>query len=290
MISLALSILSSSLIYVVFKLLGKFEVYRLHALIFNYLTAFLLGLSMQSNLSLSSFSEVYAQDWFFGAIFLGILFITIFNFMVITTQKSGLSVVSVASKMSLAIPVIFVIIAYDEALNLGKLTGIILALVSVFLVSIKSKSLKIDYRNLIFPLIVFVGSGIIESSIKFFENDYVAKSDVAIFSASIFLFAFISGLIMLFSNRIHRQQKLLPKAVLGGICLGIPNYFSIYFFIKALGYEELSDSGIFIINNVSIVLLSTIIGILAFHERLILKNWIGIATAIVSLVLISLFN
>lgn len=290
MIALVFSIISSSLIYVVFKLLGKFEVYRLHALIFNYLTAFVLGLSMQSNLSLNSFSEIFKNDWFFGAVGLGVLFISIFNFMVITAQKSGLSVVSVASKMSLAIPVVFVIFAYNEALNLGKVIGILLALLSVYLVSLKSTGLRINYKNLIYPLIVFVGSGVIESSIKYFENDYVAQDDIAIFSASIFLFAFLSGLVMLGVSPTHRKKTLKTKAVLGGIALGIPNYFSIYFFINALRFDGLSDSGIFIINNVSIVLLSTLIGIAAFRERLLFKNWIGIAIAIVSLILISWFN
>lgn len=290
MIALVLSIISSSLIYVVFKFLGRYQVYTLHALIVNYLTAFILGLSMQENLSLSSFTEVYQKSWFFGAMALGVLFIAVFNFMVMTTQKSGLSVVSVASKMSLAIPVVFVILVYNEQLNLGKGIGIALALAAVFLVSLKSKSLTINYRNLIYPMIVFIGSGIIESSIKFFENDYVAKGDIAIFSATIFLFACISGVIVLVFNKNHRAQHLKLKALIGGLALGIPNYFSIYFFINALGIETLSDSAIFIINNVSIVLLSTLIGIAAFKERLIFKNWIGIIAAIFSLILISLYN
>jgi len=38
---------------------------------------------------------------------------------------------------------------------------------------------------------------------------------------------------------------------------------------------------------VSIVLLSTILGILFFKERMIRKNWVGIAVAILSIVLIT---
>lgn len=291
MIYLLLSILSSTLIYVVFKLLEKHNIYRLHALIFNYLIAFVLGISMQSGITFSDVLAIPSNDWFYGAVGLGIMFITIFNFMVITTQKSGLSVVSVASKMSLAIPVVFVIFYYEESLNTMKIIGILLALLSVYLVSIKTKKgIKIDKKNLIYPAIVFIGSGIIESGIKFFENDYIKKSEVAIFSAGLFLCAMTTGLIALTLTKKNRTTPIKLKAVMGGFCLGIPNYFSIYFFIHALRIETLSDSAVFILNSVSIVLLSTLIGIFAFGEKLIPKNWIGIATAIVSLVLISLFN
>lgn len=291
MIFLLLSILSSTLIYVVFKLLEKYNIFRLHALIFNYLIAFVLGISMQSGLTFSDIIETPSNDWFFGAIGLGVLFITIFNFMVITTQRSGLSVVSVASKMSLALPVIFVIIYYDESLNAMKIAGILLALLSVYLVSIKTrKGLKINTKNLIFPAIVFIGSGIIESGIKFFENDYISENEIPIFSASLFLCAMTTGIIALSLTKKNRRTPLKLKAIIGGFCLGIPNYFSIYFFIHALKIEALSDSAVFILNSVSIVLLSTLIGIFYFGEKLIPKNWVGIATAIVSLVLISFFN
>ena len=60
--------------------------------------------------------------------------------MAITTQRSGLSVVSVATKMSVVIPVLFGLIYYKESLGFFKLLGISLALIAVYLSSIKSKS------------------------------------------------------------------------------------------------------------------------------------------------------
>jgi len=77
---------------------------------------------------------------------------------------------------------------------------------------------------------------------------------------------------------------------LGGFLLGIPNYFSIYFFILALRIDGLDSSSIFIINNVSIVLLSTLLGIVCFKEKISPKNWIGIGIAILSILLITYVN
>ena len=78
------------------------------------------------------------------------------------------------------------------------------------------------------------------------------------------------------------------KNVLGGICLGVPNYFSIYFLLKALQHPMLTSASVFTINNVAIVMLSTLLGILLFKEVLSLKNWLGIGLAIISIVLVAL--
>lgn len=288
MIALLLSILSSSAIYVAFKLFGKYKITTLNALIVNYFTAFLLGLLFQGNFSLEAVLEIPAKDWFYGSIVLGAMFIVVFSLMVITTQKGGMSVVSVASKMSVAIPVIFVIIYYKESLGLLKIVGIALALVSVYLVSVRKRDgLSIDMKYFIFPLMVFLGSGIIESSIKFLENTYVPDDEISLFSASTFFFAFVTGIAFYSLKKLRKTSNFKRKDVLGGFLLGIPNYFSIYFFILALRIDGLDSSSIFIINNVSIVLLSTLLGIVIFKEKIIRKNWIGIAIAVLSIMLIT---
>ncbi len=291
MIVLLLSILSSSAIYIAFKLFGKYKITTLNALIVNYFTAFILGLSLQDQLSIGELLETPQKDWFYGSMALGVMFILVFSLMVITTQKGGMSVVSVASKMSVAIPVLFVIAYYDEPLGLLKIIGILMALVSVYLVSVRRRDgLSIDMKFFIFPLLVFLGSGLIESSIKFVENTYVPDSEISLFSANTFLFACLTGSLVFGYRALSGRAKFSWKDVLGGFLLGIPNYFSIYFFILALRIDGLDSSSIFIINNVSIVLLSTLLGIVCFKEKISPKNWIGIGIAILSILLITYVN
>ena len=109
-----------------------------------------------------------------------------------------------------------------------------------------------------------------------------------IFSATIFASAGILGLLSVIIIVIRGKLKLQLKNIVAGICLGVPNYFSIYFLVKALRTGLLDSSGIFTVNNVAIVMLSTLIGILLFTERLQKKNWIGITFAILSILLIAL--
>lgn len=253
----------------------------------NYIIACVCGLTAyQSPIEVKT---IITHGWFIYTVILGLLFIIIFNLMAITTQRNGLSVVSVATKMSLVIPVIFGLIYYKESLGILKFIGILLALVAVFLVSIKSRSgVRIDRRNLIFPFLVFLGSGIIDASLKYLEDTHVATDDVAIFSASIFGSAALIGIIILLFRAMQGEFQFAIKNVLGGILLGVPNYFSVYFIVQALRSNILESSGIFTVNNVAVVLTSTIVGILLFREYLSVKNWLGIILAIVSIVLITL--
>lgn len=287
MIFLLLSILSSTTIYVVFKFYPKFQINTLHAIVINYFVAATCGIILQSHKV--NLVETLQFSWFPFALILGVLFISVFNLMGITAQRSGLSVVSVASKMSVIIPIIFGIIYYNESLGVFKLIGIILALVAVYLVSIKSENgLKIKTSNLIFPLLVFLGSGIIDTTVKYLEGEYVGEDDIPIFSATIYTMSALIGVLILTFQYFQSRFKFELKNILGGMALGIPNFFSIYFLVLAFRNGIFESSGVFTINNVSVVMISTILGILLFKEKILIKNWLGIALAIVGILLITL--
>ena len=287
MIYLLLSILASTIIFIIFKLFEKFQINIFQAIVVNYCIAFTTGiLSYNGTITISQLPNL---DWFYYTLILGALFIIVFNLMGITTQKSGLSVVSVATKMSVVVPVLFGLLYYNESLGAVKLIGIAIALIAVYLTSNKSKQgISVNRKSIVLPILVFIGSGIIDTSIKFLEDTYVANNDVPLFSAIIFLAAAVIGFIFIIIQIIRGSFKFEFKNIIAGICLGVPNYFSIYFLVKTLRSDILESSGIFAINNVSIVALSTFAGIFIFKEKLIRKNWIGIALAILSIVLISI--
>jgi drug/metabolite transporter (DMT)-like permease len=259
----------------------------MHAIVVNYIIACTSGLiAFDGPVHVSLLPQM---DWFYYALLLGALFIIVFNLMALTTQRSGLSVVSVATKMSLIIPIIFGLLYYKEQLGILKFFGILLALTAVYLASIKQKQgILIEKRALMLPVLVFLGSGIIDTSIKFLEDAFVKENEVPVFSAVIFAAAAAIGILVLLVQVFQGKFKFELKNILGGIALGIPNYFSIYFLVKALRSGLLDSSGIFTVNNVLIVMLSTLFGIILFKERLLPKNWLGIDLAIFSLFLFAL--
>jgi len=287
LIALLLSILASTTILVVFKLFERFKINNFQAIVVNYIVAGTFGFLLQGDTE--KITSLYHFSWFYYALALGSFFISIFFLMALTTQRSGLSVVSVATKMSVVIPIIFGLLYYKESLGILKGIGILLALFAVYLASIKNKhGLTIQKKNLIFPLLVFLGSGIIDTGIKFIEEGFVAPEDVAIFSSTLFYAAGSIGLLALLVQKLKGTLKFETKSILGGIALGIPNFFSLYFLVGALRSDIMESSGIFTVNNIGIVTLSTFVAILLFKEKLIPKNWLGIILALVSIGLIAL--
>jgi len=286
LIYLLLSILASTAIFIVFKLFERYKINTLQAIVVNYITASICGLLNYT--PIVRITKIIDYKWFYGAIALGFLFIAVFNLMALTAQRNGLSVASVASKMSVVIPVVFGLYAYNESLGFQKVFGIILALVAVYLTAIKAKSSISIRHGLFLPFILFLGSGIIDASIKYLETTYVAKNDIPIFSATIFGCSAIIGIIILMLKAINKSFNFKIQNVIGGIVLGIINYYSIFYLLKALQFEGLESSTLFTVNNVAIVMVSTLVGLFLFKESISKKNWLGICLAIVSILLVTL--
>ena len=286
MIHLLLSILFSTGLFVIFKYFGIFKVDVLKAIFVNYIVAFTMGFTLaESNFSIT---EVPNQPWFLGAVFLGALFVSIFFVMAMTAQRNGVSVTSVAGKMSVVIPVFFGIFLYNESVTVLKFVGIIIALVAVYLASVKEEKSENKKAGLLFPILLFLGSGVIDTTLKYVEVMYVPENEVSIFSGSLFGIAAFFGLIILLIKSIKKREPFGVKNIIAGIVLGIPNYFSIVFLIKALQTKGFESSTLFTINNVGIVVVSTIVGILLFKEQFSTKNKIGVALAIVGIVIVAL--
>jgi len=287
LIYLLFSILAATMIFVIFKLFSRYKINTLHAIVVNYIVACFVGFIAFDGIIIAA--EIPHFSWFYYTLGLGILFIVVFNLIALTTQRSGLSVVAVATKMSLAIPIVFGLLYYKEHLGIFNGLGILLALMAVYLTSVKnSKGLMVQKKNLVLPLLVFLGGGIIDTSIKFLEESFVAENDVPLFSATIFGSAACVGILVLVFQIINGKFKFQFKDILGGILLGVPNYFSIFFLVKALRSGILESSGIFTVNNVGVVLISTMAGILLFKEKLLPKNWLGIILAVLSIFFVAL--
>lgn len=283
MIYLVLSVLSSSVLYIIFKLFTRYEVNNLHAITINYWTAYSLGFILAP--VKIPLEELPQEPWFFYALGLGLLFISVFTIMAYTSQQNGVSIASTVSKMSVIIPVTAGIILYQESSDLLKIIGITVALVAVYLTTSQNQFSE-SRRSWLFPLLLFIGSGIIDTSIKFVETHYVSTTSTALFSAILFLFAGIFGLIFIV---LTRKIKLKRASVVGGIVLGIPNYFSIYFLIKTLSTPGIESSTAFTIINVAIVALSTFFGLVIFKEKLSTKNKWGIVLALLSIYIVAYF-
>ena len=282
MIYLILSILSSVGIFVIFKFadVKKIELYSI--ILINYVTASLIGFLL--NDSGLSVAGILNAPWLFIAFVIGIMFITIFFLLGYSTQKAGIAITSLSAKISLVIPFVFSII-YDPAdkLTLFNISGIILALIALGLSVWKKKTSNVESKYIVLPVILFLGLGLVDSFVKFAQQDYINESNLSIFNALIFLFAAFTAMLAGFAIKFDFKKLGRKEPWIYGILLGLFNFGSMYFFILTLEHGFLMSSSVFGINNMGIVLFSVFIGLVFFKEKLEMINKIGIATALVAI-------
>jgi drug/metabolite transporter (DMT)-like permease len=278
--------LSSAAIMVVFKLFERYRIVTLDAIVVNYGVA--AGLSFALDPSGIGMHEAIHEAWFGNALIMGVLFISLFNVIGLSAQRIGVSVTTVANKMSLVIPVLYAILFLGESWGFFKIAGLIVALVAVLLSTRKSKQEPIDRRYMSFPLIVFIGSGFIDAFFKYNQVHTLGNNGLEPFTGWIFLTAGTLGLLVWIYRFVFLKKLPARNAVLGGIMLGIPNYFSVYFLLKALSMDGLESSVVIPINNMAIVALGAIAGVLLFQEKLNRWNYIGIGLCFVSILLIGM--
>lgn len=282
-IYLLLSIVFSTFINLVFKWFSVFKVNKIQAILVNYLVCFSIGFVLSGDFNLL---KIIGSDWFKYCIILGSLFVAIFLSMAMTTEKYGVSVNAVSAKMSVIIPVLFAYVYNSERLTIQFVVGILLSLLSIYLIT-KKKQIIIPKKYIYLPIIVFLGSGTIDTSLKLLELNYSNDISINTISYSIFLGAFLVGTTFYTIKNQFNFSNWSSRNIISGIILGIPNYFSIYFLLTAIKSFSLKSAFVFGINNIGIVLLSTLLSVIIFKEKLTLINKIGVLISVLSIILIA---
>jgi len=288
---LALSIVSATIILIIFRMAERLRIRALPIIVVNYFTAALLGLFLSRILSDSTFSPPIF--FYVMALLIGSLFLVFFLVTAASSQQAGIAITSVAAKMSVVFPICFsLIIDPSDKLTLLKLTGIIFALIGVFFTIFKRGKLNFKARLIYLPFILFFGMGIIDSLMKLAQHRYVDESNLAFFSTILFGMAALLSIPTSFAKRIPLKTYIQKKTLLTGIILGIVNLGTVYFIISALSFKlpdgnPVDSSVIFGVNNVGVVFLSVMAGLIIFSEKLTKLNILGIVLSVVAILILA---
>lgn len=286
MVYLLLSILFTTALVLIFKLFERFEVNNFQAIVFNYITAGLICFTVVGKPI--NLNQITSEVWFHSTLLIGILFISLFNLVAYSAQKVGIAITSVATKISLCIPVVFGFWYFGDSVNSLKITGILLALLSVYFTAKKEeKRNAINPILFMVPVILFIGSGVLDIILIYSLETYdlVDNGLELQFSSVLYSVAGLIGIPILILRH-FTVDKIQRKNIIAGIGLGIPNVLSIVFFLKCLNHFP-ESTFVFPINNMGIVAASAIFASVLFKEHLSKINWIGIVIAMIAILLIS---
>ena len=288
MTDLFLAIFLSSLIFVLFKVFPRFKIDTFQAIVFNYISAFLCGYILYgSDLKKEAWENT---NWIFYAVLAALLFISLFVLMGKSAQKNGMAITSVAVKMSMAVSVLGMVFIYNEQLPFLKIIAILLAFSGVILVSFSKKSSDSKQQTWWMLLILFFGSGILDLLLNYVQKIQVDVISTALFSAFGFGIAGLIGLGILIAQIIRRRTRIEFRNVIGGVILGVPNFFSIFLLMRAYNSVTWSDSSVLAVINVAIVCISTLLGTLIFSEKISWAKGLGLCCSLLAIYLFYLVN
>lgn len=285
MFYLLLVILLNTYIFAAFKLFPKYGINALQAISVNYMICVATGMLIHG-------SDVCTpcmtgEVWFKTAIYMGAYFIFLFNLISYATVKQGMALTTVSNKLSLVIPVVFSYWLYSEPMGAMKIIGILLAVPAVYLATYKDG--KLQTGNLLLTLLVFVASGLMDTAIKYIQHTQLPNQAAqAGFTIVTFAVAGALGTLIAIGRIALKKDRFAFKNIIAGILLGIPNYFSIYYLIRLLDSDMLPSSSMIPVNNIGIVLTTTLVAIFLFKEAAGKQRVAGIILAIISIILIAL--
>ena len=285
MLYLILAIVFSTGVFVAMRLFERFKLDNHQALMWNYVFAAGTGFLMCNQFAPPA--QLVAEPWFGLSILTGFWFIFTYLLMTASTQRSGVTITSLSSKLSVVLPTLAGVVLFNEKLNFVATMGIALALVALFLVVGGGKRDAINRvsTNRLLPILIFFGTGTGDILMKLTEQRNHGD-DMSFMIAFIYFIAMLFGILLVAYDLIRGKSKWQWKSALGGIGLGVINFFSTFCVYHAMRCFD--NVVLFPIYNIGVVSLTALTGWLLFKEKLTWKNYLGLAIAIIAVILITL--
>ncbi len=283
MLYVLISVICSVTVSVVIKLAKQRGIQHLHLIVWNYPVAALATLLFLKPKMVTAPLSTLPWGLYMS---LAVLLPMVFLCIAYAIQYSGIVKTEIAQRLSLFIPVSAAFFIFHETIGVSKLVGIAVGTVAI-LCSIGWKKAGIAEGNGTwgYALAVFFGMGVID--VLFKKVALYREVPYAYSMLLVFILAMVASLLLLTYRVSVTKERIQFKSVIWGILLGLFNFGNILFYMKA--HQELSNSPsvVFTGMNIGVILLGAIVGVGFFGERLTRLNKMGLALAVISVLIIA---
>ncbi|MFN8397850.1 MAG: hypothetical protein U0176_24745 [Bacteroidia bacterium] len=285
-LTLSLCVISTCLLLTGLRFVQRFPIDLPLLVGVNYASAALVGWIQHP----AAFSHVFAHPVMgVFACLQGFAFFGLFTLMGWMSRTVGVGYMTIVAKMSLVMPVVFAWLYYGDAMPWLRFVGVGLALVAIFLINFGEKGKSADQRAsagmlILLSIVLFLGSGASDILFKILKMDYNGLVGDEEYVIVLFAAAAIASLPVFVMRLAKGNLKLGAPTLLGGLVLGIPNYYSIAFLVGSLKFF---DATVFYpINNTAILLVMALVGVVIFREKLNKWKAIGLLLATAAVVML----
>jgi drug/metabolite transporter (DMT)-like permease len=283
MLALVLTIVFSVLLLVNFRAHAKFNIDTRIAILVCFLTGYLHQMD-------SIPFHWPSMGYSLGILGIGIGFVITFLLSGYSTVKNGMAPTSLANNISLVIPVMVNLFIWKTGgdLTFSVITGLVLSFAAIYFCS-PSGSGSVQ-KPVVWALVaVFVAYGITNTAFNYLNAAIVQQVGGSIsFTLMLLLGSMATSALVLVYWTITGGVTWSLRSVLAAIPLGLPNFFSFYFLLKALDAYGQNGAVVLTIYNLGVILLSAVTALVFFKEKLTNKQWVGIGLGCAGIALIIL--
>ena len=279
MLYLLLAICSSAMVSILMRLSESKIRNNTGMLCMNYLMCILLGWGYAG------------ADWFPGvqgldrAVTLGclngVLYLASFVLLQINVRKNGVVLSSTFMKLGLLVTMAVSVCFFGEMPGPVQAAGFFLAVAAIVLINYRSGN-RNGAGSAWLLVALLVGGGMADAMSKIFEelgNPALADH----FLLYTFAVAFLCCVCL---NTGGKKGWPGKWEILFGLSIGIPNFFSSKFLLRAL--EDIAAVIVYPVYSVAGILLVTMAGVIFFKERLTKRQWLALGLILAALVLLNL--
>ena len=277
MFYLILAILSSALVSIMMRVSEGRVKNNISLLSVNYVICLLLACGHMGIGNILTGGEGLGTAVGLGSIN-GFFYIASFVLFQYNVKKNGVVLSAVFMKLGILVPTLISIFIFHEMPKLAQLIGLFIAVVAIILVNFEKGTTNVTFK-LGLPL-VLLGSGFADGMSKIFEELGSIEFEEQ-FLVYTFIIAFVLSIILVK----YKRQKFAKEELFYGVLLGIPNYYSARFLLKALG--EIAAVVVYPTYSVATIAVVSLVGVAIFKEKFSKRQILAIIIIAISLALLN---
>lgn len=277
------AILSMTAIMLTLKVFAVKGINSSAAILINYLIAAIVSLAVawpQFDVEV-----ILHGGWLTKGIILGLLFFTSMNLYAVSTGRCGVAITTIASRMALIIPILFACWFLGEGVTGIQTIGVALAVIALIVIFYQRSDGNRANRNVILlPVAVFLVTGAMNTLTKYSQHTIAHAGEYALFECIVFLSALVLAALYYAIRQGRSAFRFDYRSIIGGCCLGGFNFAVTYATLHAL--RHMNTSTFYPTYYIGVIILTALVGIVLFGEKLSARRIVGMAMAAVAIALL----
>ena len=208
----------------------------------------------------------------------GMLYLGSFVLLQINVKRNGVILPAIFMKLGLLVPMVLSVVLFGEMPSIRQAVGFAIAIAAIILINQESGSRATKFKAGL--ILLLLGGGSADAMSKVFE----VYGDTTL-SAQFLLYTFIVAFLLCAGLMFWKKEHLGRTEVLFGLVIGIPNYFSAKFLLRAM--EDVAAVIAYPTYSVGTIFVVSLVGVLAFRERLSRRQWFAIGIILIALILLN---